>query len=226
MNRAVTGLKRKAPVESRQELLAIAVDCFARHGYQGTTIDMIATAAGVTKGALYYHFRDKEKLLFEAVRDRVEDFERRVVAGVTPIEDPVRAVRHIADTCLFVATRNNHRRFLLTLMVEAIDSYPDLAVQFREMMQRFRAYVARIVRVGQERQIFRFDVEHRVAAEVFIGGIMGAEIQFYQDSREVRLEEVMTSLVDGYLTWMCSGSVGSTGVTGGETGNLPEEKDG
>ena len=213
MNQALPGLKKKPPVESRKGLLAIAIDCLALHGYQGTTIDMIAKAAGVTKGALYYHFRDKEELLFAAVRDRVVDFERRVVEGTTPDEDPVRILWHIADTCSFVATRNNHRRFLLTLMVEAIDSYPDLATQFREMMQRFRAYVARTIRVGQERQIFRFDVEPAIAAEVFIAGIMGAEIQHYQDSTEVNLEGVMRSLVDGFLTWMRREAVGASDRT-------------
>ena len=216
MGQVLPGFKKKPPVESRKGLLAIAIDCLAVHGYQGTTIDMIAKAAGVTKGALYYHFRDKGELVFAAVRDRVVDFERRVVGGTTPDEDPVRALWHIADTCMFVATRNNHRRFLLTLMVEAIDSYPDLATQFREMMERFRGYVTRIVRVGQERHVFRFDVEPAVAAEVFIAGIMGAEIQYYQDSKEVSLEGVMRTLVDGFLTWMRAGCLEATDATGGQ----------
>jgi AcrR family transcriptional regulator len=218
-----TGLRRKPPVESKKELLAIAIDCFALQGYQGTTIDMIAKAAGVTKGALYYHFRDKEDLLFQAVRDRVSDFEHRVVAAVTPVDDPIAALRKIADSCQFVATRNNHRRFLLTLMVEAIDSLPDLSVQFREMMRRFRAFVAGIVKLGQERGLFRFDVEPKATAEVFIAGIMGAEIQHYQDADEVRLENVMACFVEGFLTWARGprpglGELGSgTRILGGET---------
>src|SRR5580765_2810348 len=68
----------------RKELMAIAIDCFARYGYQGTSIDRIASAAGVTKGALYYHFRDKEELLFEAVQDRIAEFEHHVVGAVSP----------------------------------------------------------------------------------------------------------------------------------------------
>jgi TetR/AcrR family acrAB operon transcriptional repressor len=216
---------RKKPVESgesRRELLAIAIDCFALHGYQGTSIDKIAKAAGVTKGALYYHFRDKEDLLFQAVRDRVMDFEHRVVAEVTPIEDPVQTLRHIADSCIFVATRNNHRRFLLTLMVEAIDSHADLSIQFREMMQRFRAYVAGIVRLAQERGIFRFDVEPPIAAQVFIAGIMGSEIQHYQDAEEVSLETVMANLVDGFFTWMAAGATARTGEGSGPGSTRPD----
>src|SRR6266403_4302130 len=70
---------------ARKELMAIAIDCFARYGYQGTSIDRIASAAGVTKGALYYHFRDKEELISEAVKDRIAEFEERVVGSVSPV---------------------------------------------------------------------------------------------------------------------------------------------
>jgi hypothetical protein len=64
--------------------------------------------------------------------------------------------------------------------------------------------VAGIVVVGQERGLFRFDVEPKAAAEVFIAGIMGAEIQHYQDAGEVRLEDVMACFVEGFLTWACA----------------------
>lgn len=203
--------------------MATAIDCFALHGYQGTTIDMIARAAGVTKGALYYYFKDKEDLLFAAVRDRVSDFEQRVVAAVTPVEDPIRALRQIGDACLFVATRNNHRRFLLTLMVEAIDSNPQLAGQFREIMQRFRAFVAGIVRIGQQQSVFRFDVEPDAAATILVAGIMGAEIQHYQDSAAVRLEDVIRSLLDATFAWLCVRGV-SQRFDGGRAGTRSQER--
>src|SRR5512142_87684 len=74
---------------ARKDLMATAIDCFARYGYQGTSIDRIASAAGVTKGAIYYHFRDKEELLFEAVKDRTAAYEERIVGSVSPVTDPV-----------------------------------------------------------------------------------------------------------------------------------------
>ena len=78
---------RPARLENgRRDLMDIAIDCFARYGYQATSIDRIAKAAGLTKGAIYYHFKDKEELLFEAVKNRVSQFERRVISdiGVDP----------------------------------------------------------------------------------------------------------------------------------------------
>src|SRR6059058_6634245 len=108
--------RAERPEPSRKQLMAAAIDCFARLGYQGTTIDRIARDAGVTKGAVYYHFRDKQQLLFEAVKDHVGEFERQVLAEVTPELDAMAALRHVVDVCFFHATVSSHRRFIITLM--------------------------------------------------------------------------------------------------------------
>ena len=105
-------------------MLAAAIDCFARHGYQGTSIDRIAREVGVTKGALYYHFRDKEDLLFAAVTERVGEFERKVLRDVEPARDALTALRRVVDSCFFHATFSNHRPFIITLMAQATDPNP------------------------------------------------------------------------------------------------------
>jgi len=175
--------------------MVIAIDCFARYGYQGTSIDRIASAAGVTKGALYYHFRDKEELLFEAVQDRITEFEQHVVSGVSPATDPAGALAEIARVCVHIATKNNLRRFILTLMVEALDTNPRLSEAFRGILRRFRSYLAGIVRLGQEQGVFRRDIDAALAAELFAGGVIGAELQHYQDADRVDLAVAMEGVV-------------------------------
>lgn len=51
-------------------LVDAAMDLFASYGYRGTSLSRIARAAGVTKGALYWHFSDKEEF-FLAVMNKV-----------------------------------------------------------------------------------------------------------------------------------------------------------
>ena len=122
--------------------MTAAIDCFARLGYQGTSIDRIARDAGVTKGAVYYHFRDKEELLFEAVKDRIGGFEHQVLAEVTPGEDVMGNLRRVVDACFFHATVSNHRRFIITLMIEALDTNPRLSEEFRKILRRMRRFLA------------------------------------------------------------------------------------
>ena len=191
---AADGRARTAS-RGRKELMAIAIDCFSRYGYQGTSIDRIASAAGVTKGALYYHFKDKEELLFEAVKDRTVEFEERVVGSVAPIADPAEALAEIGRVCVRIATKNNLRRFILTLMVEALDTNPRLSEAFRGILRRFRSYLAGIVRLGQEQGVFRRDIDAALAAQLFAGGVIGAELQHYQDSERVDLAKTMEGVV-------------------------------
>jgi AcrR family transcriptional regulator len=190
----------------------VAIDCFARYGYAATSIDRIAKAAGVTKGALYYHFKDKEELLFEAVKSRVGQFERRVVTITTPVADAVSALRQLIAICLEHATKSNHRRLIVTLMVEALDTNPRLEEQFRSMMQRFRGFLAGVVRAGQERRQFRADIDPRLAAQVFAGAVMGAEIQYYQDPKHFDLAQTLDAYLEQFLGWLSRPATGGNGA--------------
>ena len=182
--------------------MAAAVDSFARLGYQGTSIDRIAREVGVTKGAVYYHFRDKEELLFAAVRDRIGGFEQDVLRAIPPTDDAVTALRRVVDSCFFHATVSNHRRFIITLMVEALDTHPGLSAQFAKVMRRMRTFLSDIIRRGQARAELRSDVDADTAASTFMAGIMGAEIQHYQSPDEVDLRRVLDALIDQVAAWL------------------------
>ena len=186
----------------RRDLMDIAIDCFARYGYHSTSIDRIAKAAGLTKGAIYYHFKDKEEILFEAVKNRVSQFERRVSGDLAPLQDAVAALRHVTEVCLEHATASNHRRFIVTLMVEALDTNARLSAQFRKMMHRFRAFLRGIIELGQQQGTFRADINAVTAAGVYAGAVMGAEIEYYQDPEAIDLRNTLETFLDQYLTWL------------------------
>ena len=188
--------------QSRREIVSVAIDCFSRHGYQGTSIDRIARAAGMTKGALYYHFEDKEALLFGALDDRIGGFERVVVERVTHVKDPIAALHAVADICVEQATRSNHRRFMLTLIVEALDTYPALSERFRQMMTRFRAFLANTVRIGQKKGIFKKSADPDLGAQLFVSSLLGAEIQYYQDPQTLDLSRAMHAATDQFCDWL------------------------
>ena len=204
--------RRAAP--SRRHLQAAAIDCFARHGYQGASIDRIAREAGVTKGAVYCHFRDKEELLFEAVRDRVSSFEHKVLETVAD-RDPAATLRGAAEACFFFATVSNHRRFIITLMVEALDTNPRLSAEFQNMLRRMRAFLTAAIRLGQQQGAFRRDVEPDTAAAAFVAGIMGAEIQHYQDPEQAPLRDILDLHVEQTIAWLGARGDKVDAATGG-----------
>ena len=57
-------MAKRDPVvrETKQRILDAAIQVFGERGYRGASVDDVAAAAGVTKGAVYYYFEDKDDL--------------------------------------------------------------------------------------------------------------------------------------------------------------------
>jgi len=69
--------------KTRDDLLQAAAEVFARHGYHGTSVDMVAESAGYTKGAVYSNFSSKEELFLALLEERRE----QTIADVQRVMD-------------------------------------------------------------------------------------------------------------------------------------------
>ena len=57
----------------RREIIAGARACFARHGYEGATVRRLEQETGLSRGAIFHHFRDKESLFLAVAEDDAAD---------------------------------------------------------------------------------------------------------------------------------------------------------
>ena len=58
--------------ETRQLVLDIAIRHFSQHGYAGANLELIGKEAGLTRGPLYYYFKNKKELYLAAVQEELE----------------------------------------------------------------------------------------------------------------------------------------------------------
>jgi AcrR family transcriptional regulator len=113
------GVARVTRAESkertRQRLLAEAQQLFRERGYAATSLEQIAEAAEVTKGAIYGHFASKEDLLLSAIeagRDTTPDY-------VTMLNDQSRPLpERLAEFSRAVATENAEDAAELAMFLE------------------------------------------------------------------------------------------------------------
>lgn len=63
---------------TRERIQQVALELFTEHGYERTSLREIAEQLGVTKAALYYHFRSKEELVESFLEDRFAELDRLV----------------------------------------------------------------------------------------------------------------------------------------------------
>lgn len=73
----------------RERLLTAALTMFNAKGYEGASVREIVAAAGVSKPALYYYFKNKNGIYLELVR-RAQDLFQKVILQNTPFQETVR----------------------------------------------------------------------------------------------------------------------------------------
>jgi AcrR family transcriptional regulator len=66
-------------------------------GYEGTSMNDIAEAAGLTKAGIYHYIRGKEELLFEIMTYAMDNLEQRVIAPAQEIADAEQRLRKIVE---------------------------------------------------------------------------------------------------------------------------------
>src|SRR6266481_2604060 len=83
---------------TRERLLQAASREIYRSGFQSASLDTILAIAGVTKGALYYHFKSKEELGYAVVEEVISPDNRDTwVRPLQSVKDPIGALMAIVQ---------------------------------------------------------------------------------------------------------------------------------
>lgn len=135
----------------RAAILSAALDEFSARGFAAARLDDVAKRAGVAKGTIYLHFRDKEALFQEIVRAEIGPFigllERAPDAQV-----PVRALMERLMEAFVREVLTTRRRDILRLIITEGPRFPALAeFYYREVVSRGAAAMRGLMRRAAER---------------------------------------------------------------------------
>src|ERR1700716_3143692 len=137
--------------ERRGAIIEAAMDEFIARGFAATRLDDIARRAGVAKGTIYLHFKDKESMFEELIRTALVPLIGRMMAP-PPIGGSIRdAVEGFARTFMqeVVSTR---RGDIVRLIVAEGPRFPEVAdFYYREVVSRGLAGMRALIEVGISR---------------------------------------------------------------------------
>jgi TetR/AcrR family transcriptional repressor of nem operon len=157
------------PGRTRESLLQAASREIYRSGFQSASLDTILALAGVTKGALYYHFKSKEALGYAVVEEIIAaDVHGKWVRPLQSVKDPIDALIGAVQN---ISVRLEDVRGGCQLNNLAQEMSP-LDAGFRKRLETifaaWREAVASVLREGQTRGSVRPDVEPADAAGFLI----------------------------------------------------------
>ena len=134
----------------RIEILKSAAAVFRRRGYHGAKIEDIAARLGMTKGNLYYYFKDKEEILFvcldysvDILLDRLREVERSDVSPVDKLRALIKAFVHVVIDELQGTG----------ITLDLLDLSPPLLRRIISKRDRFERGMRAIVRAGMDQGV-------------------------------------------------------------------------
>jgi len=181
---------------SVDKLLGAALRLFVSQGYGATTLERIASAARLTKGAVYFYFGSKEKILLELL-DRVEPvivdevIEVTGRAGPSAIDGMVAFVNNQAKLGI---ARRNEVLLLILMSLEFGGGRGPASKAIARIYRRLHRHVESLIRRGQESGELRNNVPVRELAAIVMANHDGAFLEWHRRDKALHGPNLVRAL--------------------------------
>jgi TetR/AcrR family acrAB operon transcriptional repressor len=188
---------------TRERLLDAAEALFREHGVTRTSLSEVATAAGMTRGAVYWHFKDKADL-FRAMCDRATlpleaNFER---SGACAHTDPLGTLRTLSIGALQSLASDGRAQKVCEIVFhksELVVELADLATAHRQERCACLAQIEDIIRRAAEVGQLPADIDASLATQGLHALMVGIMHEWVLDPAAYDLATAAPALVDMFI---------------------------
>jgi AcrR family transcriptional regulator len=176
------------PVSRRDELLDLAATMFAERGLRATTVRDIADSAGILSGSLYHHFKSKEQMVEEVLRDFLDWLFGRYQEIVDTEPNPLERLKGLFMTS-FEAIEQRHAQVVIYQdEAKRLSSLPQFDFVGARNKEQRKLWID-LLNEGVQQRCFRPDIDVDVVYR-FIRDTTWVSVRWYQPGGPLTAEEV------------------------------------
>ncbi len=108
--------------KTREKILGVAEKLFSEEGFNGTSIEKIARAAGVNKGLIYYHFKDKKDLVVSILKSIISEIDQMVSRSVIEEDSEIDSEKLQSKIRMEIEYCQQRKRIISLMLMEALKS--------------------------------------------------------------------------------------------------------
>jgi AcrR family transcriptional regulator len=187
---------------TREQLLNAAQSVFLAKGYVRSTLEDIAQQAGITRGAIHWHFGNKAELFNTLIRERYERAWIRMQDAYTEEATALQTLRHIIVRWLGYPEEDADFRAILELTSFKIEAVTELADGIAEKSQSTQAtlnYFAHLIQQAITAKEVRAEVQPEVAARMALSLIYGVSALWLTDTSAFSLKACAEEMTDFFI---------------------------
>ncbi|MBE7519478.1 MAG: TetR family transcriptional regulator C-terminal domain-containing protein [Thermoflexaceae bacterium] len=193
----------------RRQITDATIAVMARNGWNETSIDEITREAGVSRGLVSYHFRDKSELLSGVLARCQESFDEAVARGVAEGQDVLERLRIIIRVAIELVKTDPVNYEVFLHFTASARSDPELGDQIRKLWAGYRAATASAIRYGQLKGLIRPDIDPDATAAMEISTLIGLALQWLLDPDAYPLEEAARETEEMFMSFITAGVEGA-----------------
>lgn len=176
------------PVSRRDELLVLAATMFAERGLRATTVRDIADSAGILSGSLYHHFKSKEQMVEEVLRDFLDWLFDRYQRVIATEPNPLERLKGLFMAS-FEAIEHRHAQVVIyqdeAKRLSSLPQFDFVDARNKEQRKMWLDLLNEGVKQGYFRPDIDVDVVYR-----FIRDTTWVSVRWYQPGGPLTAEEV------------------------------------
>ncbi|WP_286748191.1 TetR/AcrR family transcriptional regulator [Roseivirga sp. UBA1976] len=161
---------------TKQFIIERVAPIFNKKGAYGTSLSDITTATGLTKGAIYGNFKDKDQLALACFEHNLKFFQKGLYKALASTGNAWTKVERFFQFYenSFEQVYNNGGCALMNSSVEADDGYPLLKERVKKTFENWKYELEGIILEGQQSGEFKAEIEASDVANLIIAGIEGS----------------------------------------------------
>ncbi|MEM9773797.1 MAG: TetR/AcrR family transcriptional regulator [Chloroflexota bacterium] len=185
------------PETTRKKILDAAMNVFANKGYHDTKLDEIANESSTSKGSIYFHFPNKERLFLSLVDQFADLLEKQTRDAIESQPKGIGRVEVALRTVL--ETFAKYRRPAKILLVQAMGLGQPFEQKRMEINERFARMIADYLQEAYEKgEIPAKDIDLEFTAHAWMGAIYHLVIRWVYTG-EPDSQKIVTELVPTLL---------------------------
>jgi AcrR family transcriptional regulator len=193
--------KHEQRAASTERLLGSALHLFVSQGYRWTNLEAIASAAGLSKGSVFFYFGSKEAVLLqllERVQKVVVDEALKAAAAAESATDKLVAFLH--HQAKLGVTHRDEVLLLILMSLEFGERKGPVRALIARIYRRLYAFAEKTIRSGQASGELRDDLKAREAASIIMANHDGTFLEWYRRSRSLEGPALVRALREVVLS--------------------------